>query len=153
MTQHEAGSRCVIIRCWCSDFTCSYGWVRTANCLCFQNVDCQRVKLLAFKKEAPALVFGVKNSIHTCMGTTSPWSQTISPCYPFWVPKRVFPHWLLLNFNVGQFTCLPTATRRSSSPHITTAMPMDCHGFQRKLVPSILQNPVFSKSVRLRLCL
>ena len=70
-------------------------------------------------------------------------------------PKKAIPslaaarlqHWAILMSAYGM--------RCSSSPRITMVMPMDCDGFlyQWKLVRSILQNQVFSTSVRLRLCL
>ena len=107
------------------------------------------------EKKALAWCLDLRSFTFTCMGAISLWSLTISPCYPFWVQRRVFRHWLLLDFNVGQFSCLLTAMMWSSSPHTTTATPMNCQGFhyRRKSVLSVLQNQVFSTSVRLRLCL
>ena len=42
------------------------------------------------KRKPWSWLLGLRNSIHTCSGATSPWSPTISPCYPFWVQKGYY---------------------------------------------------------------
>ena len=105
------------------------------------------------EKEALVLVFGVKKFHSYLFGRHFTLITNHKPLLSILSPKKAIPslaaarlqHWAILMSAYGM--------RCSSSPRITMVMPMDCDGFlyQWKLVRSILQNQVFSTSVRLRL--